>query len=362
MDKRTAAASAAKIAIACQGGGSLTAFTAGALKTLLAGERHGNYRITALSGTSGGAICAALSWCGLLAETTREAGRKRAIGMLEAFWQDNSALLPSEQLWNILAVMKTEFEDAGLLPKLAWSPYLPAVEATAELGKTIATRREFFDLRQLLEKHLDVGRLAQREAEPRLLLGAIAVLSGEFKAFDSWLGEISPDSILASTTLPSAAKATRIGQEVYWDGLFSQNPPLRDFVKDLDVADKPDEIWIIRINPQQCLAEPTTSEAIQDRRNELAGNLSLNQEIDFIEKVNDWLEHGKLASDDKKQVRIRQIGMSDRLAARLDYASKLNRDPHFIAELMADGEKRAAAFLTDRNEESPRLGATEPAG
>src|SRR4051794_4812184 len=47
------------VAIACQGGGSHTAFTGGALQRLL-GE--GQYRIVALSGTSGGAVCALLAW------------------------------------------------------------------------------------------------------------------------------------------------------------------------------------------------------------------------------------------------------------------------------------------------------------
>ena len=51
------------VAIACQGGGSHTAFTCGALQCLLA---DGNHRIVALSGTSGGAVCALLARYGLL--------------------------------------------------------------------------------------------------------------------------------------------------------------------------------------------------------------------------------------------------------------------------------------------------------
>jgi NTE family protein len=49
-----------RVAIACQGGGSHTAFTAGVLKKLLKEKVEGehNYEVVALSGTSGGAICA----------------------------------------------------------------------------------------------------------------------------------------------------------------------------------------------------------------------------------------------------------------------------------------------------------------
>jgi NTE family protein len=55
-----------KIAIACQGGGSQTAFTAGVLTALLESKVHEDKEIVGLSGTSGGAVCAALAWYGLL--------------------------------------------------------------------------------------------------------------------------------------------------------------------------------------------------------------------------------------------------------------------------------------------------------
>ena len=58
------------VAIACQGGVAQTAFTAGALSWLLKHYEPENgtkpYRIVALSGTSGGAVCASLAWHDLL--------------------------------------------------------------------------------------------------------------------------------------------------------------------------------------------------------------------------------------------------------------------------------------------------------
>jgi predicted acylesterase/phospholipase RssA len=76
-----------RVAIACQGGGSHTAFTAGALKRLLRDDR---YEVVALSGTSGGAICALLAWYALL-ENGGEGAAVRAARLLDSFWQDNSA-------------------------------------------------------------------------------------------------------------------------------------------------------------------------------------------------------------------------------------------------------------------------------
>jgi NTE family protein len=334
-----------RIAIACQGGGSHTAFTAGVLKSLLRAQGQGDYKIVALSGTSGGAICAALAWFGLLKQARREWNCEQTIQLLDDFWHDNAALLPWEQIWNDWIIRITELQGQGLLPEVKSSPYTPQVAASAELMKALAPRKEFLDLRLLLEKHFPIDEITQPVVEPRLLLGAVGVRSGTFKAFDSLAAEISVDAILASTTLPWAFQAIHIGDEIYWDGLFSQNPPVREFIQGLELHQKPDEIWIIRINPQCCTDDPTSIEAIEDRRNELAGNLSLNQELDFINKVNEWLAEGKLMSSSKKPIAVRSIMMSPELSATLDYASKLNRDLTFLATLMADGETQAEAFL-----------------
>ena len=57
-----------RVAIACQGGGSHTAFTAGVLGRLFADDVLSKYRIVGLSGTSGGAICAMLAWSALIGD------------------------------------------------------------------------------------------------------------------------------------------------------------------------------------------------------------------------------------------------------------------------------------------------------
>jgi NTE family protein len=94
---------------------------------------------------------------------------------------------------------------------------------------------------------------------------------------------------------------------------------------------------------------------IPDRRNELAGNLSLSQEIHFIEKINDLVDKlGEGESEGAKRLRIpgergkeyrpvevRRIEMQ----RALDFASKLDRRPSFIRGLMGYGEERAGEFL-----------------
>jgi NTE family protein len=75
-----------RVAIACQGGGSHTAFTAGVLKGLLRSGRLQKHEVVALSGTSGGAVCALLTWHHLL-----EGDAAGAVGALDAFWRETFA-------------------------------------------------------------------------------------------------------------------------------------------------------------------------------------------------------------------------------------------------------------------------------
>jgi len=63
-----------RVVIACQGGGSHTAFTAGVLKRLLGADELAGYQVAGLSGTSGGAVCALLAWYALLDDDPVGAG------------------------------------------------------------------------------------------------------------------------------------------------------------------------------------------------------------------------------------------------------------------------------------------------
>jgi predicted acylesterase/phospholipase RssA len=64
------------IAIACQGGGAETAFTAGALHALVEAGIEKEFEIVSVGGTSGGVVCASLIWYAL--------HRRRKAGMAAA--------------------------------------------------------------------------------------------------------------------------------------------------------------------------------------------------------------------------------------------------------------------------------------
>ena len=104
---------------------------------------------------------------------------------------------------------------------------------------------------------------------------------------------------------------------------------------------------MIQVNPKECEDEPRTVIEIADRRNELAGNLSLYQELHFIENIDRMLDEGLLAPDGKYRpivVRVIELARSQ-LSQSPGAASKLNRDPTSIRDLIAPGEARAGEFL-----------------
>ena len=126
---------------------------------------------------------------------------------------------------------------------------------------------------------------------------------------------------------------------LYWDGLYSQNPPIREFVKDPDKA--PDELWIVRINPQQWPDLPKTNAEIQDRQNELMGNLSLHKELDFILKANTLKLFGPT------DVIVRTIKMRERNCRRTAILSKFDRGPDLIRRLREEGYEVATEWLAN---------------
>ncbi|ACK72362.1 Patatin [Gloeothece citriformis PCC 7424] len=336
-----------KIAIACQGGGSHTAFTAGVLKHLLSAGIHQQYDIVSLSGTSGGGICALLTWYGLLKAAT--GATEPVYSPLIDFWQDNTATDWWEIYFNNCLLQARRWADSGIIPAFNINP--ENLEVWQQFWLSFAPRKEFLDLKSLLEKHVDFTSLPQlvNASSPRLFVGAVNILSGNFKIFDSHKGEINVDSILASCAVPPFFKAVTIDGELYWDGLFAENPPLNRILFN---DNKPDEVWVIQVNPRERKSEPKTEVDILDRHNELAGNILLGAEIELVKMINNWLDQGAfkeefLAKMPLKKIQVRIIAMDSALSASLDYASKLDRSPYHLKDLILDGQKQAEAFLTN---------------
>ncbi len=288
------------IAICCQGGGSHTAFTGGALGPLLTHARKIARRVT-VTGTSGGALCAAVA--------TTAADPERA---LKRLWDDVKAASPSDAWLNFMTT-----SAAYLLPLL--SPYVNPLQPARTL-------------RHLIEKHI-------RGTPQGCLIGTCNVLSGEFTVFCD--EEIGIDQLMASCTMPYIFPATEIDGDYFWDGIFSQNPPVADL---FGLDEKPDELWVIRIDPKTRAKVPISANDIDDRSKELAYANALEHELKSIERINRWLAAG-VNLPGYQPVTIRQITLD----LDLDNGSKLDRRPALIDDLFARGHEAAQSFITHLN-------------
>jgi NTE family protein len=314
-----------RVALACQGGGSHTAFTAGVLRTLLE-EWDETDELVAISGTSGGAFNALAVWYGLVT-----GDEETAVELLGALWDDLAVRTPGDRVVNEWATGVARLESMGF-PVATLSPYqLPG----SELGQ----RR----IRQTLERHIDFEAIPDlcEHRSPKLVVGTVDVNAGVFETFVD--EAVTVDAVLASAAIPSLFEAVEIHGHYHWDGLFSQNPPIADLMH-LPPGRKPEELWVVQVNPQTFEGEPTTPEVIADRRNELSGNISLNQELRFVEVVNDWLADGTLSDDQFVHTEVTRVAMDRNYPT----ATKLDRDPAFLDELRRLGERRAREFLDDR--------------
>jgi NTE family protein len=195
--------------------------------------------------------------------------------------------------------------------------------------------------RSILNAHFDfeeLRELARQPGAPKLQIGAVEVLSGHFELFTG--EDICVECLLASAAIPELFRAVEVpGRGVYWDGLFSQNPPIHDLT-DHQI----NELWVIQINASTCAQVPTETHEILDRRNELAGNLSMEQELRVIETNNRAIAEGRLKQPKCGPIHIARIPL-DR---DLGYRSKLDRRPEFLRGLMEYGSTKARWFLQER--------------
>jgi NTE family protein len=367
-----------RVAIACQGGGSHTAFTAGVLERLLA-DRPADHEITALTGSSGGAICAVLAWYGLRTAGPDADPAARATALLDDFWADLAARTPAERLANDAVVRSARLLDAGApVPRLGAAANPLAAAGRAWLRRTLTARLDGPALADLVV----APDADPPHPVPTVLVGAVDVADGGFDVFtdrpevgarpdrtapDGSAGRLarparplSVDAVLASAAVPPLFDAVGIRgpdgrTRRYWDGLLSQNPPVRNLLTGpATAARKPDEIWLVRINPTRREEPVRTLAAVDDRRNELAGSLSLRQELDFLARVNRWLREGAFtdrAAARYKPVTVRAIELDeDRLdpPRSLVAATKLDRAGGFLDDLRALGRTQADEFLADR--------------
>jgi NTE family protein len=350
-----------RVAVACQGGGMHGAFGVGVLTEILYAYEQKKFDLVGLSGTSSGALSALMVWYGLAPKRQGPSSVQAAIDQINNVWEDFVAQPDSvETLLNQFTYQAFRAEEIEV-PLLGISarafglnPYGGGYGALLACLPSLGVRKEYFDLDAFLEEACPnfENNIVWQNVDKRLLIGASEVVSGFETVFDSlvrtgalpanmgmtmqaayWRQQLplSLAGVAASGALPVFREAERIGNRFYWDGLYSNNPPMRDFFTGPQQY-FPDEIWIVRINPQQWPYPPQTNADIQDRQNELMGNLSLHKELDFI-----------LAQP--QQLTVRTIKMTQDTADNLMYSSKFNRSRAFMDQMRQEGRDVARDWL-----------------
>jgi len=224
-----------KIVLVLQGGGALGAYQAGAYETLCeAGEIP-----TWVAGTSIGAVNGAI-----VAGNPPE----RRVQRLREFWERVSSRLLAWPLsnddnsWRIFNETSAVLVAAGGAPGF-FEPRIPPAVLMPQGTPEAISLYDTEPLRATLEELVDFDLL--NSGAVRLSVGAVQVLSGNMKYFDTQKMRIGPEHIMASGALPPGFPPIEIDGQPYWDGGLVSNTPL-EFV--LERTGPRDDMVIFQID------------------------------------------------------------------------------------------------------------------
>lgn len=208
--------------LALQGGGSFGAFTAGMLHVLLSDPRLP--LPGALSGTSAGALNAAVV-ADALASTKNEArARKAAADALETLWLHAIPDMAADYIrqyygwfgWGMPKASLQWFHDAimSMWSNVNWMPLARVPASMNPLFKALA--------------HIDFERL--NNSKRPVYIAATHVEGDTGVIFSN--GNLSTAAIVASTALPDLFEPIPLGGEHYMEGAYHHNPPLMQPARD----------------------------------------------------------------------------------------------------------------------------------
>jgi NTE family protein len=158
--------------------------------------------------------------------------------------------------------------------------------------------------------------------------------------------EITPDAIIASTSLPTLYQAVEIDdpatgkREAYWDGGYMGNPAIFPLHRGTKCSD----IVIVHINPLHREELPKTSTEILNRVNEISFNTALLHELRSIDFVNRLIDTGVIAEGAMKRNRVHSVS-DDALMTQLGTATKATPNKALILQLKDAGRAAMDRFL-----------------
>jgi NTE family protein len=316
------------IDLALQGGGSHGAFTWGVLDRLLEEPR---FRIAAISGTSAGAMNAAV-----LADGWTDGGADGARAALEKYWGAVSRAAAFSPL------QRSPLDRLMGRWSLDTSPAYVATDLmTRLLSPYDLNPLAFHPLRKILNDSIDFERLANSSI--KLFVTATRVRTGRGRIFRN--GEITADVLLASACLPTMFRAVEIEGEAYWDGGYAGNPTITPLVRESDAHDT----LLVQINPAERPEIPRSAAEILNRLNEISFNSPLAKELRMIAVLREVADPGHGEGERWAKMRTHRI-QSDMLA-EFGASSKLNAEWAFLGKLRDEGRRAAGEFIAAHGED-----------
>ena len=205
-----------KIVLVLQGGGALGAYQAGAYEALCEAEQAPTW----VAGTSIGAVNGAI-----IAGNPPE----RRVMRLREFWERVSSRLLAWPLSNDDNSRRIFNETSAVLVAASGAPgfFDPRVPPAVLMPQGTREAISLYDtapLRATLEELVDFDLL--NSGAVRLSVGAVQVLSGNMRYFDTEKMRIDPEHIMASGALPPGFPPIDIDGKPYWDGGLVSNTPL----------------------------------------------------------------------------------------------------------------------------------------
>ncbi len=205
-----------RIALACQGGGSLGAYHIGAYQAM----EEAGYLPDVVSGISIGAFTAAL-----IAGNEPE----NRISALKEFWKTISYPDFATELPMNTAMRRQHNSFSSMQGMIFGQPNFfeprnPVPQLQEEGTIAAVSYYDTSPLRETLLKFVDFDRINRNATQ--LLLGAVKVSTGELVFFDSKKIKIGPEHVMASGSMPPGFPPMVIDGSMYWDGGCVSNTPL----------------------------------------------------------------------------------------------------------------------------------------
>jgi len=302
------------IGLALQGGGSWGAYTWGVLDVLLGSRR---FDIVQLSGTSAGAINAAIVASALAKSGPREA--RRALASFWAAMAQPAAADFGRGVWGPVERAFRETIHGWLVAGSALTPY-----NANPLGVN--------PLRAALAAHVDIDAIRAPDA-PALFVTVTNVRTGRARVIGN--AAMTIDALLASAALPQLFQAVELDGEPYWDGGYSGNPTLWPMIH----TGRARDLIVVPLVPEADAAAPTDAAGIRRRVGEIVFNSSLVAELQSIATMRAMAADSDAALH---QLRLHRVAPPPR--ALHAHGSAIDRSHAWIRRLHAAGRVAARGF------------------